>query len=343
MTLVALTGGAGFLGGHLARQLVGSGLSVRILDTAPRPAWAAPLDVPYVECDVRDADQVRRGLAGTDVVVHAAFAPPRTGIRTMHDVNVIGTVKVLNAAREGGAIQVVLISSTIVDKGERWGVRSSALARLNAYRQTRALAEDRASVFRHQGLPVAVVRPKTFVGPDRVGAFAIVFELVRRGSAVVIPGNGHNRYQLLDIRDFATGVELLVTRSGDGLYCFGAQEHGTVADDLGQLLRHAGTGATLRHLRAGPARVGLRAVELAGLAPLSEWYHCAASGQDSVVDISRAVDELGWKPTRSNGQALTDAYDWFLGLRASGGAAPSTHPVPLVHRLLSGAARSVLR
>lgn len=345
VTLIAITGGAGFLGGHLARRFVGSGLPVRVLDTAPEPAWAQALGVTYVNCDVRDARQVRRATDGAQVLVHAAFASPRSGPVVMHGVNVTGTANVLDAATEGGIDRVVLISSTIVDKGPRWvgPLRRTGLARLNVYRRTRVLAEESASAYRRDGIPVAVVRPKTFVGPDRLGAFAIVFELVRRGSSVVIPGAGRNRYQLLDIRDFATGVELLARRGGDGLYCFGAQEFGTVTDDLDQLIRHAGTGATVQRLPAVPARIGLRAAELAGVPPFSEWYHCASSGQDSVVDISRSVNELGWTPARSNTEALADAYDWFLDIRSKGGSAATTHPVPLVHRLLSSAARVVLR
>jgi len=59
-----------------------------------------------------------------------------------------------------------------------------------------------------------------------------------------------------------------------------------------------------------------------------------------VVDISRASQELGWQPERSNAQALREAYDWYIA-NLTTGAARSAHPVPLAHQLLNGLHRSV--
>ena len=345
MVRVVVTGGAGFLGSALTRELVEAGVTVRVLDRDDPPAWFAEAGVEVAAGDVRDAETVRRAVTGADAVVHAAFAPPRAGSATMHEVNVGGIENVCAAVRDAGVGRLVVVSSTIVTKPPRWTgpLRRSALARLNAYRASRAAAEDVATRFGAGPVEVAVVRPKTFVGPGRVGAFALAFDTIRRGGVVLLPGPGTNRYQLVDTRDLSAGLHLLAVRGGRGVFGFGATRFGTVADDLGGLLEHAGTGARLRAVPRPVVRAGLRVAELAGAPPLSEWYQCGARGEDSVVDVGRAVDELGWRPARSNVESLVDAYDWYASRRDAGAAAPTTHPVPRVHRFVSAAVRSVVR
>ena len=162
----------------------------------------------------------------------------------------------------------------------------------------------------------------------------MIFDLVRRGRPVPLLGTGQNRYQLLDVRDLADGICLLGTSGAEGIFFFGAREFGTVRDDLHALLDHARTGAHLRYIPSRWARAALRVMELAGMAPLSEWHYLSARGEDSIVDTSRAEQELGWRPGRSNGQALREAYDWYVATVRSRGQAAATHPVPLAHRAL---------
>ena len=190
-----------------------------------------------------------------------------------------------------------------------------------------------------RGLSVAVVRPKTFIGPGRTSAFGLLFELIRLGRAVPVLGTGRNRYQLLDIRDLVVGVHSLARGDMDGVFFFGARRFGTVRDDLGALIAHAGTGARLRFVPGPLARALLRAMELAMIMPLSEWHYLGALGEDSVVETSRAERELGWQPEWSNQQALEDAYDWYVQSVMTTGTARRTHPLPLAHRGLKGLSR----
>ena len=62
----------------------------------------------------------------------------------------------------------------------------------------------------------------------------------------------------------------------------------------------------------------------------------SAAQRDSVVDTSRAEKELGWSPQSGNVQALCDAYDWYVEAVTASGTAPTTHPLPLAHRILKG-------
>lgn len=337
MPQILITGGAGFLGAHMVRAFLEAGKRVRVLDVAAPPVWANQVD--YVQGGVCDLPAVRRAVQGVESVIHAAFASPRQSAHTLRAVNVDGTRLVYEAARDAGARRFVLISSTIVERLPRRHpcLPRSGLSRLDDYRACRAEAE--AWLLRQSGPPVAAVRPKTFLGPGKVGAFAMMFDAVRRGDAVPVMGVGANRYQLLDIRDMAEGVRLLEGGRYSGVYHFGAEIFGTVRQDLQVLIDHANSGARLRFLPGTLAKTALRGIELAGLTPLSEWHYFSAWGKDSVVDISREQRELGWNPARSNARALIEAYDAYSAGMREAGRVETTHPIPISHKVLRGAFR----
>jgi nucleoside-diphosphate-sugar epimerase len=332
---VLITGGSGFLGTHVARRLARDGIRVRVFDTVEADGFDGD-EIDHVRGDVRDPAAFSRALDDVDVVVHAAFVSSRQTRELIRSVNVDGTLNVCEQSLARGVRRLVLISSTIVSRPLRIHpvFRDSPQTRLALYRDSRAEAERLVERFRPKGLPVAIVRPKTFVGPGRVGAFAIIFEWIRSGRVVVVLGRGRNRYQLLDTRDMAEGVRGLIEADVEGLYFFGAREFGRVRDDLQALLDHSGSGARLAFVPPGLAKTALRGMELANLVPASEWHYMSASGQDSVVDIVSAERDLGWRPVHSNVQSLTDAYDWYVKTVRASGSAPTTHPVPLTHRVL---------
>src|SRR5688500_15196602 len=117
-----VTGGAGFVGSHLADRLVERGDCVRAFDNLSSGTWAnvATIDerIEAVAGDLRDEAAVRRAMAEVEVVFHLAADPsvPRSVAdpRTCYDVNVTGTLTVLQAARDAGCRRVVFASSCAV-------------------------------------------------------------------------------------------------------------------------------------------------------------------------------------------------------------------------------------
>jgi nucleoside-diphosphate-sugar epimerase len=329
--LVAITGGAGFLGLHLARRLLGAGHDVRSLDLVP-------LDVPGLTGVVEEAigdvvseTAVRDLVDGAEVVVHAAAALPilveREAIRA---ANVDGTANVLAASLAAGVRRVVFISSTAV-----YGVpdhhpilETDRLVGVGAYGESKIEAEDLCRAFGRRGLEVVVVRPKTFVGPERLGVFEILFDWIREGRRIPILGSGRNRYQLLAVEDLVDAIVRCFDApvSGEALNV-GAVRFGTVREDMQALVDHAGSGARLRPVPAKPAELVLRALELARLSPLAEWHYRTAY-RDSFVSADKAQSLLGWTPRFSNAETLCATYDWYLEHRHELGAAGTTHRVP---------------
>src|SRR5436305_11677875 len=111
----SLSGGAGFLGLHLARRLLSDGHQVRTLDVVPLDDAELERSVEELRGDVRDGDRLRELVEGADVVVHAAAALPIQASReAIRSVNVGGTENVLIAARDAAVGRVLFISSTAV-------------------------------------------------------------------------------------------------------------------------------------------------------------------------------------------------------------------------------------
>lgn len=336
--LVAISGGAGFLGLHLARRLVGDGHEVRTLDLAPLAD--APLDgrVDELHGDVRLTADARRLVAGADVLVHAAAALPIQVTRdAIRSVNVEGTAVMLAAALEAGVRRVVLISSTAVyGVPERHPIHEDdPLVGVGHYGASKIEAEELAAAFGRRGLETVVLRPKTFLGPERLGVFEILFDWIREGRRIPILGDGSNRYQLLAVEDLVEAVIRCFDApvAGESLNV-GAARFGTVGEDLEALAAHAGSGSRLRPVPARAAELALRGLELARLSPLAEWHYRTAH-RDSYVSIDRARSLLGWEPRLSNAETLCATYDWYLAHRDELGTAGTTHRVPWDQRALS--------
>src|SRR5262249_13047995 len=145
----------------------------------------------YVRGDVCDRAAVTAALRGVDAVIHAAFASPHQSAADIHKVNVEGTRILCAAAVAAERPRLILISSTIVSRSSKVHplLRNAPLSRLDLYRASRVEAERVVSEFGGKGLSTAIVRPKTFLCPGRVSAFALLFERIRHGQPVPVLGS----------------------------------------------------------------------------------------------------------------------------------------------------------
>jgi nucleoside-diphosphate-sugar epimerase len=328
----AISGGAGFLGLHLARRLLADGHEVRTLDLAPLDDAELERRVEELRGDVRSPRDARELVDGARILVHAAAALPIQGSpESIRSVNVEGTATLLAAAAEAGVRRVVLVSSTSV-----YGIpkvhpihEDDPLVGVGAYGESKIEAEQVTRDFGRRGLEFVILRPKTFIGPERLGVFEILFDWIREGRRIYTLGDGSNRYQLLAVEDLVEAIVLAARRrasAGETLNV-GAKEFGTVHSDLQALIDHAGSASRLTPVPARPAEVALRTLELLHVSPLAEWHYKTAH-RDSFVAIEKAEEVLGWSPKLSNAEALCRTYDWYLDHRESLSTAGITHRVP---------------
>ncbi|RKZ10381.1 hypothetical protein DRQ50_14490, partial [bacterium] len=174
---VLVTGGAGFTGINLIRFLLEKGVKVRSLDLAEFDYADCRDRIEHFVGDIRDPDAVARAMVGCDLVVHGAMALPLYSEHDIMTTGVDGTRTVLQAALDAGVGRVVHISSTAV-----YGVpdhhplvEDDPMIGVGPYGQAKIEAEGVCGEYRDQGLVVPVLRPKSFIGPERLGVFALLY------------------------------------------------------------------------------------------------------------------------------------------------------------------------
>ena len=214
MGLFAITGGAGFIGSHLADDLLADGHDVRVLDdlsTGRRARIDARAEL-IVE-DVADPDALAHLLDGAEAVFHlaaiASVARSNEDWAGTHRVNMGGTVAVLQAARQAGGVPVVYASSAAV-YGNRPGPAHEALppAPLSAYGADKLGSELHAAIaFGVHGVPTCGLRFFNIYGPRQdprspySGVISIFAERVARRERLTIHGDGQQRRDFVHVRD----------------------------------------------------------------------------------------------------------------------------------------------
>ncbi|AMY09740.1 Cholesterol dehydrogenase [Luteitalea pratensis] len=315
-TRVLVTGGAGFLGINLLRYLHGRGYATTSLDIAPFGYPDMEPHVRVVQGDIRIRRDMDTALEGCRYVVHCAAALPLYPPEDIHTTDVIGTRIVLEASRDHRIERAVHISSTAV-----YGIpdhhplkEDDRLDGVGPYGVAKVAAEAEAARFRAAGLIVPVLRPKSFVGPERLGVFALLYDWALDKRNFPMIGNGGNRYQLLDVEDLCEVIVGCLTLPVDAVndtFNIGAKEYLTMREDYQAVLDRAGHGRHIVGFPAAPAIWGLRFLEALGVSPLYKWVYETAS-KDSFVSIEKAERQLGFAPKYSNRDALLRNFEWYI-------------------------------
>lgn len=328
-----ITGGSGFLGINLARYLLERGHTVRTIDLVEFDYADVKDRVDAVIGDIRDAAAMARVSEGIDVVVHTAAALPLYSPEDIRTTDIDGTRRVLEAAEKAGADRVVMISSTAV-----YGIpdhhplfEDDPMVGVGPYGEAKIAAEGVCLEFRERGMCVPVIRPKSFVGPERLGVFALFYDWARTGHGFPMIGSGRNRYQLLDVEDLCDAIYLcskLPCEVASDTFNIGAAEFMTMAEDYQVVLDRAGFGKKIHGFPAAPMIWTLRVLEALHISPLYKWVYETAS-KDSFVSIEKAQRILGWHPKYSNQDALLRNYEWYCDHVADfEGASGVSHRVP---------------
>lgn len=310
-----VTGGAGFLGINLCRHLLARGNTVRSIDIAPF-AYPERSSVDVIDGDIRDPGAVARAMAQIDIVVHAAAALPLAPREEILSTAVNGTRHLLEAALAQHVGHFIFISSTAV-----YGIpdhhpilETDRLNGVGPYGESKIEAERLCRAAREQGLCSTILRPKSFVGPERLGAFELLYDWAYCGRNFPVLGSGENRYQLLDVEDLCRAIELAagaVPDRANDVFNVAAADFGTMRENFQAVLDRAGHGGRVVSLPAAPAVAVLRLLEALHLSPLYRWIYETA-GEESYVSIERIEHALGFHPQYSNRDALVRNYDWYV-------------------------------
>lgn len=313
---VLVTGGSGFLGINLIRYLLDRGYEIRNYDIIPFDYADVKDKIESVIGDIRDTAKVNEAMQGIDIVVHTAAALPLYKKEDIFSTDIDGTRNVIDAAYKHKVKRFVQVSSTAV-----YGipdhhplVEDDKLDGVGPYGKAKIAAEKVCEEYRLRGMIVSIVRPKSFIGPERLGVFALFYDWAKDGKGFPMIGMGNNRYQLLDVEDLCEAIYLCMTKDekvANDTYNIGAKEFTTMKEDYQVVLDKAGFGKKIKGFPAWPMIMTLRVLEFFHLSPLYKWVYETAS-KDSFVSIAKAEEKLGYKPKYSNKDALLRNYQWYL-------------------------------
>ncbi len=293
-----VTGGAGFIGSHLVDALLARGDEVHAVDnlaTGSQDNVAAAAELH--ELDIRDP--ALRALAERlrpDVVFHlAAQADVATSVAKPDfdaDVNVVGTVRVLEAARAAGA-NVVFTSTggALYGECERPATEQDARRPLSPYGTSKLAGEEYLATWnRLHGMRNVVCRLANVYGPRQLaslegGVVSIFLDRLRDGQPTVIFGDGLQTRDFVYVGDVVAA--LLAAAEGAGVFNVGTGVQTSVLE--------------LHRLCAQAAGVE-REPQLADARP--------GDIRDSVLDPGLAERVLGWRPAHSLAEGLAETWRW---------------------------------
>ena len=319
---VFVTGGTGFIGGHVVHRLRERGDEVRAL--VRRPAKAKPLTelgCEIVAGSLADAAAIRAGMEGCDGAIHGAaiyeVGIPESEHQAMHDANVGGTEMVLRAALEARVPRVVYISTVaafgnthgeVVDESyEHPGTDYTSYyerTKVEAHRLARRLIAD-------EGLPRVIVQPGGVYGPDDHSAIGRQMNQFLAGRLPLLPFP-ETGFNLVHVDDVADGVLLALDKGKVGeSYILGGQIT-TMRDMMDTLARVSGRKPPRRAMPTGllkaMAPIGPVVGKVMGQPPNLRELISTAHNVTFWAKHDKAMAELGYSP-RGLEQGLRDTLE----------------------------------
>ncbi|MDA0364427.1 MAG: NAD-dependent epimerase/dehydratase family protein [Chloroflexi bacterium] len=299
---VLVTGGAGFVGGHLIAELAATGAEIVSIDRRP-PRRPLPHGVRALTFDLREADATRAAVAeiAPERIYHLAaqssvavsMRDPQEDIET----NVLATVTLATAAAAAGCARFVFVSSggTVYGAAEQLPTAEDArLSPRSIYGASKAAAEQYLDVIaRQRGLPVAVVRPANIYGPwqdplGEAGVIAIFAQRMLRGEPVTIFGDGAQTRDYVFVSDVITAMR-------------------AAADAPAAATANVGTGAETSTQQIFDGLAALTGYERRAV------YEPERPGDLAriVLDPAHAYEAWGWRPTVALADGLARTVAWF--------------------------------
>ena len=311
---VLVTGGAGFIGSHITERLIRDGHAVRVLDDLSSGRLdnlaAVRSQVEFIEGDIRDRHVVRQAVAGIDAVIHEAAW--RSVPKSMSDpygytqVNVLGTVNVLESAAAEKVKRVVAASSSSVyGNTEQLPLQEGQPVQpISPYAMSKLCAEHYGRLFtRSFGLETVSVRYFNVFGPRQSldNEYAVVvpkfITCLLNGESPPVYGDGLQSRDFTFIENVVQATIRAATAPGIGgeVFNIACGEAHTVLELLGELHR-------LLHCAIPPTFVGPRPGDV----------------RKTSADITNARQRLGWKPTVGFADGLAQTVAWFQAQAARG-------------------------
>jgi nucleoside-diphosphate-sugar epimerase len=323
---VLVTGASGFIGGHTCEALLRAGYRVRALMRRSSDAsHLARLDIERAEGDLSDAASLRRACEGVDIVVHTAAPVGSFGEwEHFHEVGVLGTQRLVDAAHGAGVSRFVHISSIAVYGFKEHASRphedtpfqaDAETEAWNHYVREKVMAEQLLWRAHEEGkIKATAIRPVVVIGARDRNAVPRLVDLLRL-PVTALPGKASNHFPVVTIEDCVDAIVRAVENDAaiGRAYNVSGDERIRLDDFFALIAKHANLSAPKLYL---PTKVVMVAVGLLEWAwkrlrregePVATRIAIAVSGYDYDIDCTRTQRELGWCARGSYEAAITAA------------------------------------
>jgi UDP-glucose 4-epimerase len=302
MPAALVTGGAGFIGSNLVALLLEEGYDVTVLDSflSGRRVNLEPFDIEIVDGDVRDGEAVARAVAGADVVFHlaASVGNTRSIERPLEDadINVMGTLRVLEAARRAGVRKIVFSSSAgIFGELKHLPIREDHPVEPDSPYGASKLGAEKLCLAYAKLHPIGVVCLRYFnvYGPNqRYDAYGNVIPIfafrMLRSEPLMIYGDGEQTRDFVNVRDVAQANLRAARADGvSGAFNIASETSITINGLVKAMAAASGLEPRVEH---GPPRPG--------------------DVRHSLADTFAARETFGYVPTVSLADGLSEYLAW---------------------------------
>ncbi len=302
----------------LKRRLLADGFTCVNFDLLPDADRLPGLQ--SIEGDLRDTALLEKVFQENrfDAVIHCAamLAHGKIDPDTLWTSNVDGTVNLAKACRDAKVGKLVFISTNCL-----WAsnlghpvTETETPNPIEIYGQSKLAAEKALAKFTND-LDIVTLRCPTIIDSGRLGLLAILFEFMNDGNTIWVVGKGDNRYQFIYAQDLATACMLALGYKGSETFHVGSDHVKSLREVYEAVIQKAGSRSRVRSLPKWPALTAMKLAHKLKISPLGP-YHYQMIAEDFLFDTTRAQTLLGWKPTLTNEEMLTRAYQYYAERKA---------------------------
>lgn len=314
---VLVTGSSGFLGEKLVKELISQGHQVLGLDTLV-PLYS-DINFHFTKGSAGDLSVVLNLLSGVDEVYHLAARVPLAARESdFIESNVLSPGVVAKACRVKGVRSFLLVSSSAVyGLGRGFEFRESDQTKpFERYGSSKLAGED--SAIRELGpeTKLVILRPRTILGPGRLGIFSTLFKWVKSDINIPVYGNDSYGLQFVGVDDMVDAM-ILSQAKGEGIYNVGSKNYNTTRRELDNLISYGKSNSKTIKMPSVLVTVLSWAYRVK-LSPFTPW-HVQGYANSLTVNTDK-ICSLGWEPKESTESIILNNYSWFIGNKNFGGS-----------------------
>ncbi|MDA9844265.1 NAD-dependent epimerase/dehydratase family protein, partial [Flavobacteriaceae bacterium] len=309
---VLITGGSGYFGEKVVEEFLKLGFKCSVLDINSFDSSLGS-KVDFFQVDIRDKNKVIQCCRNIDIVIHCVAQVPLAKNKNLFkSVNYHGTENILESSIINGVNHFIYISSSAI-----FGIpesnpvtEESPPIPCEVYGQAKLDGENLVQSYNNK-LNTTIIRPRTIIGPGRLGIFQILFEWIYQGRNIPVFDNGKNIYQFVHSYDLVRSIVLICQNNKYGVFNIGTEDYCSMYETLQSVIKYSKSKSKIKSLKSFWIKPIMNLTSFIGLSPLGK-YHSKMYGKSLYFDLTKSKKELGWSSKYSNKEMMIESYNWYV-------------------------------